>query len=98
MKKITLNYQDILIIDPCYINNVSLDIGGQAKFDLLKLEKVLHEGDDGQFEVGYKGHKFNLGADSGRIWAMSAETDCEVTIDVADFYLPQAYGIIKYED
>ena len=80
METVSLKCGDTLIVDPCYIKNVSDSLGGQARFDALKLEKVLHDGDDGVFEINYDGKNYTLGVDSGRIWAMRAEFECSVTL------------------
>lgn len=83
METIKLNYQDILVCDPGYIKNVSCTYGDtkEKRFDALKLIEVLHEGDDGEYEIETAdGAKF-LGVDSGRIWKLMAEFDCEVLID-----------------
>ena len=94
METIQLNYKDTLIVDPCYIKNVTTTLGGQARFDALKLEKVLHEGDDGELSVEYQGKHYSLGVDSGRIWAMKAEFECEITLD-AGF---SGYAVVKGEE
>lgn len=91
METIELKYGDTLIVDPCYIKNVYVNLGGQARFDALKLEKVLHDGDDGEFEVEYADKSFVLGVDSGRIWALKAEFGCYVTLD-SNF---SRFGIVK---
>lgn len=84
MEKIELEYGDGIVIDPCYIKLVNDGFGGNnIRFDALKLEKVLHEGDDGSFlvEIEGGGEIEEVGCDSGRIWLMTAEFDCEVTVD-----------------
>lgn len=65
-----------LICDPCYIKNVSYD--GEPRFDALKCVKVLHDGDDGEYVVSCPIQEKALGVDSGRIWVMEAEFDCDV--------------------
>lgn len=79
METIKLNYQDYLVCDPCYIKGVRC--GGEPRFDALRCVEVLHCGSDGEYEVEWLGHTAPLGVDSGRIWAMQAEFECEVEID-----------------
>lgn len=74
-----IKYKQKLVCDPCYIKQVKC--AGENRFDALKHVKTLHEGDDGCFEVRFRGEKALLGVDSGRIWVMVAEFDCEVEID-----------------
>lgn len=81
---IELKYGELLVVDPCYIKNVSDGI--DSRFDALKLERVLHDGDDGEYAVKYNcsGDDWTttyLGVDSGRLWVLRAEFDCEVEID-----------------
>lgn len=80
-----VNYKDTLIVDPCYIKNVT-DSAGDARFDALKHVKTLHDGDDGEYPITYvtdDGEEYTewLGVDSGRIWMLQAEFDCDVEID-----------------
>ena len=79
MSTIKLNYQDLLIVDPCYIKEVKS--GGEQRFDALKLVDVLHEGDDGYYPIELASGCKWIGVDSGRIWALMAEFDCEVEVD-----------------
>lgn len=77
----TLNYKDKLYVDPGYIKNVT-DSSGEPRFDALKHTKTLHEGDGGEFPVELPdGDVAYLGCDSGRIWEMTAEFGCVVTLD-----------------
>lgn len=79
LDEIKLHAGDILIIDPCYIKHVEGE-----RYDMLKLEKVLHEGDDGEFAIRVGQDKqlpVYIGVDSGRIWALRAEFDGRVVID-----------------
>lgn len=79
MTTIKLNYQDLLIVDPCYIKNVKTF--GEQRFDALKLVNVLHEGDDGEYPIELASGCKWLGVDSGRIWELMAEFECEVEVD-----------------
>lgn len=75
---------DVLIVDPCYIKNAGTVWGEkdiEPRFDLLRCEKVLHDGDDGEFPVEYNGETRYLGVDSGRIWQMVAEFEGTVELD-----------------
>lgn len=83
MEVIKVNDGDILIVDPCYIKTVWTEWGGEKeiRFDLLRCEKVLHEGDDGEFPVKYNGETRYLGVDSGRLWKMVADFDGYVELD-----------------
>lgn len=83
METIRLNYGDILICDCGYIKEVSCEWNGEKelRFDALKLIKVLHEGDDGVYTVRAGSKTADLGVDSGRIWAMRAEFECQVVLD-----------------
>lgn len=74
-----LEYNDLLICDPCYIKSVMAC--GENRFDALKHIKTLHEGDDGEYEFMLCDQRFSLGVDSGRVWVMKAEFDCEVDVD-----------------
>lgn len=76
MQTIELKSQDLLIIDPCYIKHVE-----DERYDALKLVKVLHEGDDGEYEISTPDKKALLGVDSGRIWVLQAEFGFSVDID-----------------
>ena len=76
---IKLNYQDILIVDPCYIKDVKTS--GEQRFDALKLVQVLHEGDDGEYPIELASGAKWLGVDSGRLWELMAEFGCEVEVD-----------------
>lgn len=83
METIKLNYKDLLIIDPGYIKEVRTtfcDIT-EPRFDALKLVKELHSGDDGEYEIRTSDGSHFLGVDSGRIWELSAEFECEVEVD-----------------
>lgn len=75
-----LNYNQILITDPCYIKMIS-DSSNSPRFDALKLVKVLHEGDDGEYMIKAGDEEEWLGVDSGRIWALQAQFDVEVEMD-----------------
>lgn len=82
--KIEVNYCDVLIVDPCYIKNVSTK-SGETRFDALKLERVLHELGDGEIAIVEDGFaRAFLSCDSGRIWALRAEFDCEVELDCSE--------------
>lgn len=76
---IKMNAGEWLICDPGYIKKVSY--AGELRFDALRCVKVLHEGDDGIYEVITPYFSRYLGVDSGRIWVMRAEFDCEVEED-----------------
>lgn len=81
---VKVEYGDRLIVDPCYIKTIWTEFGENQKevrFDMLRCEKVLHSGDDGEFPVEYNGETRYLGVDSGRIWQMVAEFDGFVEID-----------------
>lgn len=79
MEKVRMSRGDKLIVDPCYIKNVTC---GEPRFDALRCEKVLYEGDDGEHKVvASNGETLWLGVDSGRIWEMAAEFECEVEVD-----------------
>lgn len=71
--------------DPCYIKEVVCRYNEQEqdlRFDALRTVKVLHDGDDGCFSLLDNNNKLcSLGVDSGRIWAMVSEFDCEVLVD-----------------
>lgn len=77
METIKLKYNDLLIIDPCYIKHIKND-----RFDSLKHIKTIHEGDDGEYDI-YVDGKFedSLGVDSGRIWVIQAEFNTEIEVD-----------------
>lgn len=79
METIKLNYKDYLVCDPCYIKEVRS--GERTRFDALRCIEVLHDGDDVETRVEWRGQEAWLGVDSGRIWAMQAEFDCEIDID-----------------
>lgn len=79
METIKLNYKDALICDPGYIKNVQF--GGEPRFDALRCDKVLFEGDDGCYTIETSENRYLLGVDSGRIWVMTAEFGCEVELD-----------------
>ena len=80
MQNIKLDYGDYLVCDPCYIKSVKC--GGEYRFDALRCERVLHDGDDGEYRiVGQNGDDAYLGVDSGRIWVMQAEFGVEVEMD-----------------
>ena len=83
MERIQLNYQDKLIVDPCYIKQVYArgDTKKDPRYDALKLVKVVHDGDDGTYPVGNSKTWCYLGVDSGRIWVLQAEFDIEVVLD-----------------
>lgn len=74
---------DRIICDPCYIKTVWTEWNDEkdVRFDLLRCEKVLHDGDDGCFDVEYNGKTNALGVDSGRIWQMVADFGGYVEID-----------------
>lgn len=82
MEEIKMNYGDRLIIDPCYIKFVKSTNGNTPRFDALRTERVLWDGEDGEFEIRHEdeGSFGSIGADSGRIWIMKAEFD--ITVDV----------------
>lgn len=80
MGTIKLNYQDVIITDPCYIKRVS-DRSGTLRFDALKLIEVIHDGGDGEFPVETPDGTRYLGVDSGRIWKLQTEFRCDVEID-----------------
>ena len=69
---------DLIIIDPCYIKSIK-DSTGATRFDGLRCVKVLHDGDDGIYNVYYLNPDKTrmdfgcVGVDSGRIWVMQAE-------------------------
>lgn len=75
-----------LIIDPCYIKKVT--DGSDIRYDALKLIKSW-DVDDGAYELVYSvdmederlSCSGELGVDSGRIWLLRAEFDCEVETD-----------------
>lgn len=75
---ITLRAGDILICDPCYIKSVSHN--GYLRYDAF-ITKSLYDGSDGEFRFRAKDDYFDLGVDSGRVWAMQAEFPVEVVID-----------------
>lgn len=79
MEKIKLEMGDAIIIDPCYIKQVKY--GGEMRFDALKHEKTLHEGDDGEFEIKLASGSRYVGCDSGRIWLMTSEFGCDIEVD-----------------
>lgn len=79
MKTIQMEYKQLLVIDPCYIKSVKGF--GENRFDALKLVRVLHDGDDGVYRVYYPNGKAELGVDSGRLWVLQAEFECEVEVD-----------------
>lgn len=83
METIKMKGGEVLVCDPGYIKGVWCYWGEEKepRFDALKLEKVLHDGDDGYFMVSVGDKAVELGVDSGRIWAMRAEFDVEVDID-----------------
>lgn len=75
-----MKYNDLLIIDPCYIKSVKNS--GEDRFDGLKCVKTLHEGDDGEYSVAVEDRAIGFcGVDSGRIWVLRAEFDIEVELD-----------------
>lgn len=80
MNTVKLNYKDLLVVDPGYIKNV-VSYGDEPRFDALRLVRVLHDGDDGEYCYHYDNELFALGVDSGRIWALQAEFECIVTLD-----------------
>lgn len=91
-----MNYGDYLIVDPGYIKKVTDGI--DLRFDALKCVKTLWEGDDGVYRVcNEKGLLKELGVDSGRIWILQAEFDCEVEIDcgLSDYILVSDADISK---
>lgn len=94
MTTIKLKYGDTLVCDPCYIKSVKGTMTDGPRFDALKCVETLHDGDDGEFTITYKGHEDTLGVDSGRIWAMQAEFGCTVDID-AGF---SGYMVIEKEE
>ena len=96
METINIEYGDILICDPGYIKFVGTEWSGELepRFDLLRCEKVLHEGDDGVYSVEYNGEKHELGVDSGRIWQMRADFGGTIQID-AGF---SGYWLIRKEE
>ena len=81
MNDVKLNKGDLLICDPCYIREVKF--AGENRFDILKLVKVLYEGDDGRFEI-YRGKTScaKIGVDSGRLWIFQVEYGKDVEIKV----------------
>ena len=84
MKTLKLDYGDILVMDCGYIDGVYGTYGGvrEPRFDALKHVKTLHSGDDGCYAIWQgKNRLGELGVDSGRIWAMVAEFDCDVDVD-----------------
>lgn len=80
MTKVEVQRGDRIVIDPCYIKGVVSS--GKARFDALRCDKVLFEGSDGEYDViASNGELYSLGVDSGRIWELVAEFECEVEID-----------------
>lgn len=79
MNEVKLDYKDLLVVDPCYIKDITTL--GEQRFDALRLVRVLHDGDDGVFLYHYDNEPFDLGVDSGRVWALQAEFECEATLD-----------------
>lgn len=90
MKTINLNTGDWLIIDPCYIKGVyEQGETSYARYDGLRCVRVIHDGDDGMFDIDIKPTNgvpadyvyttitptstLDLGVDSGRIWLLKAE-------------------------
>lgn len=90
MVTIEMKYKDLLVIDPCYIKHIE-----NERYDALKLVKVLHEGDDGEYLISVPSEDVKgsmLGVDSGRIWVLQAEFDFSVDIDAG------LSGFISIED
>lgn len=82
MSVLKLKTNDCLIIDPCYVKQVTSC--GNPRFDALRCVKVLHEGSDGCYGVELNSKldwKGFICVDSGRIWVLKAEFDCEVEKD-----------------
>ena len=72
-----------LIIDPCYIKAVRY--GTEMRFDALK-QVATFNCDDGSYSVsavidGSREELGSIGVDSGRIWVLKAEFDCDVIED-----------------
>lgn len=80
IESVQLKYNDLLVIDPCYIKSVK-DDSGELRFDALKCVKTLHEGDDGSYVISAGDTVELLGVDSGRIWVLRAEFDCTAELD-----------------
>lgn len=77
-----MKYNDLLVIDPCYIKSVKLKGTDEQRFDGLKCVKTLHEGDDGEYAVVVKDRAIGFcGVDSGRIWALKADFNIDVELD-----------------
>lgn len=78
--KIKLQADQILIVDPCYIKSVK-DSWGDNRYDALALGKVWSV-DDGSYSLVIEGvcEYEPLEVDSGRIWAVYAEFDCEIEL------------------
>lgn len=81
---VRLEYGDAIIIDPGYIRGVYGEWDGvlEPRFDGLRCAKVLHDGDDGYYNITLNGKKIaGLGVDSGRIWLIEAEFGVYLDID-----------------
>lgn len=83
MANLHMNYGDLLIVDPCYIKNISTRWNGfvENRFDGLKCIKTLHEGDDGCYQISVNGDIKELGVDSGRVWVLHAEFGVDVELE-----------------
>lgn len=81
---VKLKSKDLLIIDPCYIKRVGIYWNSEyeERFDALKHVKTLLEGDDGYYFININGNRHKLGVDSGRIWILQAEFECDVALEV----------------
>lgn len=80
MGTIKVKYEEMLVVDPGYIRDVK-DRYGEPRFDALKHVKTVSEAGDGLYLVKVGDKKHELGVDSGRLWILKAEFDCDVTID-----------------
>lgn len=76
--RVSLMAGDILICDPCYIKAVRH--AGYERHDAFTTHS-LYNGSDGEYRFRAGDEYFDLGCDSGRVWAMRAEFDVELVID-----------------
>lgn len=81
MTTLELRKNELLIVDPCYITNVTARNDDTPRFDALVRVKTLHDGDDGVYVVKYGDEEHELGVDSGRLWVMKPESGCKVELD-----------------
>ena len=80
METIKLQYQDLLICDPCYIKAVKSN--NQLRYDALKHVKTIHEGSDGEYPIQLASRVEWLGVNPKTL-----AKDLDITKEQLDLYL-----------